>query len=323
MILPTRNRSDYLRQALDSILTQTLAPEEFEIIVVDNASTDDTRSVVAEYQIKAKFVLKYQLEEALGLHNARHAGVQTALFDTLVFADDDIEADPAWLEAILESFTVGDAVLVGGKNLPKFEGTPPSWLKKKWENPCSFGHYLPHLSILDLGEEIKRVDPYYVFGCNFAIRKEVLIAAGGFHPDSMPKEVLFLRGDGETHICQYVKEQNLNAIYNPKATIYHHVPVSRMEVQYFLDRAYNQGISDSFSNIRRKGMASRVDRLEIGLLEIAAQRWGVSLFNKFEFLPILDRIMKASYINGFNYHNTLACEDDQVLNWVLKETWLT
>ena len=195
--------------------------------------------------------LRYYYDSTPGLHVGRHFGVRHARSDILVYADDDIEAFPPWLEAIAENFEDTETVLVGGKNLPKFESDPPDWLLDMWRTNGNGSKILGYLSLLDLGEKQKEISPQYVFGCNFSIRKSVLLEAGGFHPDAFPQELIRFRGDGESYVSNYIKSKKLTTVYNPKASVYHWVPKTRMTVEYLCHRAFIQGISDSYTDFRK------------------------------------------------------------------------
>ncbi len=89
----------------------------------------------------------------------------------MVYADDDIEAFPTWLEGIAQSFQRSDVALVGGKNLPKFETSPPAWILKLWETNRHGYKQCGALSILDLGDKEKEITPLLVYGCNYSVRK--------------------------------------------------------------------------------------------------------------------------------------------------------
>jgi len=182
--------------------------------------------------------------------------MKMAKADILVYADDDIEAFPTWIDGIEEAFQDENVVLVGGKNLPKFEVEPPGWIKKMWEADKNGNRILGYLSILDLGDAMKIINPNHVFGCNFSIRKATLLDAGGFHPDAMPQELIKYRGDGESHVSRYVKEMGYKALYHPKASVYHLVPHTRLTEEYFCSRAYSQGISDSYTQLRDQHLGS-------------------------------------------------------------------
>jgi glucosyl-dolichyl phosphate glucuronosyltransferase len=248
--IPTFNRSSLLNKALESLLIQTYPTDQFEVIVVDNGSKDDTRSVALGFEKKIPY-FRYEFADEPGLHVGRHQGLRVAKADILVFVDDDIEAFPSWLEGIWSSFQENDVTLTGGKNLPKYEIPPPFWIKDMWDRKMEYGNCIGPLSILDFGDEKRDMNPYYFFGCNFSIRKEILLRAGGFHPDSMPQNKVRYRGDGESHVAAYVLNNGYRALYNPKASVYHYVPRERITLEYFCKRAFNQGISDSYTKIRK------------------------------------------------------------------------
>jgi glycosyltransferase involved in cell wall biosynthesis len=251
VIIPTRNRAVLLEKTLDSIVNQTFSNDDFEIIVIDNGSTDNTKIVVDEYRKRIKHI-RYFFDSKPGLHIGRHRGLKEAVSEILVYGDDDIEAFPTWLEGIWESFQNKEVALVGGKNLPKWETDPPYWIYEMWMDISDFGHALGYLSILDFEDKVIEIDPMYVWGCNFSIRKAILLESFGFHPDGVPQDMIKYRGDGETHISEYIKKMGYKTIYNPKASIYHFVPKNRMTLDYFCKRAFNQGVSDSYRDIRRK-----------------------------------------------------------------------
>ena len=248
----------------------------------------------------------------------RNLGLAKAQTDILVYADDDILAFPTWLEGIIEAFSNNeDVVLVGGKNLPKFETDPPYWIQHMWKENEQHNRILGYLSILDLGDDMKEIDPHNVYGCNFSIRKSVLLSAGGFHPDSMPEDVIRYRGDGETYISRFVFEKGYKALYHPMASIYHHVPASRMTVEYFCVRSFNQGISDSYTDIR-DGKPERLRSTPIrdGLLKMIHR---IMFFN--EEGDRHHRIEEA-YRKGYTYHQRQVREDPKIREWVLRDNYL-
>lgn len=328
IIIPTRNRSGFLRNTLMSLQLQTLPSTLFEILVIDNGSTDNTKGVVTSLE-QQFHKLRYFFEPKPGLHVGRHVGMKMAESEILVYADDDIEAFPTWLEAIHNSFHDKDVVLVGGKNLPKFAFEPPDWIAKRWETDENGNRILGYLSILDLGDEEKEINPYQVYGCNFSIRKSILLAAGGFHPDAMPQDLIRYRGDGESHVLRYVSERGYKAYYHPKASVYHMVPDSRLCVAYFCKRAYNQGISDSFTEIRNGAIRHlEEDKPEYG------KQWKKRIVSKSKIIRAITRIgdrdsnieeikskIKEAYWQGYNYHQEAVKSDSDLLAWVLKKCY--
>lgn len=326
VIIPTRNRCQSLKGVLESISKQSFPKENYEVIVVDNGSTDDTKSVVKEYYGKQN--LQYYYDDCPGLHVGRHDGMKLAKGDILVYADDDIEAFPSWLEGINESFQDESVVLVGGKDLPKYEEQPPFWILEKWYQLCEFGHCLPELSLIDFGDKTMEIPPEYVFGCNFSIRRKILQETSGFHPDGMPFELIHLRGDGETYVSRYISSHSLKTIYNPKASIYHLVPSSRLTLDYFKKRAFCQGVEMSYIDkryktdnnpiVKRAGKISRWFRILTGL---EANRQLQTIQNK-PSLTDIEKQISQSYSIGYQYHDTLYYSDKSLREWVHQNNYL-
>lgn len=305
VIIPTLNRERLLQKALDSISMQTLDQALFEVIVVDNGSKDNTKFIVDNFMSKIRNLV-YIYDENPGLHVGRHRGLFAAKADILVYCDDDIEAFPTWLEGVIESFEDESVALVGGKNLPKFEIEPPSWLVKMWDEGAE-KKVIYYLSLLDLGNEIKEIEPHYVFGCNFSIRRKILLEAGGFHPDGMPQELMIYRGDGETHIANFLLKKGYKTIYNPKASVYHVVTKERMTKEYFAHRAFKQGISDSYTDIRE----NRKRNIKKSQVKIFLKK----LLGKETFL-------EEQYLKGYCYHQNLAQKDPKLMEWIKRESYI-
>lgn len=325
VIVPTRDRAQLLDACLRSLASQTLAAEAFEVVVVDNGSTDGTADVARRHG--TSFPLRYAFEPDPGLHAARHAGMRAARSDILVFADDDIVAEPTWLASIVAAFADPSVALVGGNNLPLFEQPPPDWLERWWQEPVLHGRALPHLSILDFGGREFDIDPRYVWGCNFSVRRAALLGAGGFHPDAMPDGKLRWRGDGETHVSDWIRQAGLRARFHPGASVRHRVPATRMTPAYFAKRGYAQGVSDSYADVRRARRpgspmpARAARRLRTGLhrarlrLQPAADPAAASLRDT--RIAALD-----GYASGYDFHQREVRNDPDLFAWVVRENYL-
>lgn len=316
VIIPTHNRSNLLEKTLESLLNQTISNEHFEVLVIDNGSTDNTLGIVDSFKNRQKNI-RYFHEPQPGLHNGRHKGFIEADSDLLVFIDDDIEAFPIWLQAILDSFEDEEVVLVGGKCLPKFETAPPEWLDAMWSSSAVGKRILSYLSLIDLGDDTKSVDPNYIFGCNFAIRRSVLHEAGGFHPDAMPQGLLRFRGDGETAVSATIRRLGYRAVYNPNASIYHSVPKERMSYEYFYKRSFAQGISDSYSDIRRNGGLLLLSRTRFYLKKMR-ENIAFSVFSPPAEMCDVNETIRRGYWDGVAFHIREVSSDPRLLQWVLK-----
>jgi glycosyltransferase involved in cell wall biosynthesis len=321
VIFPTRNRADLLAAALASLAKQMLAQSDFEVLVIDNGSTDHTAQVLSDYEGMLPNMRAIHAPEP-GLHTGRHVGMQAAKGEVLVFADDDIEALPTWLAAIKEAFLNPEVAMVGGNNFPLFLEPPPSWLLKMWEKPDWQGlKAIPALSIIEFPRNQGPLSPYLIWGCNFAIRKDVLLAAGGFHPDGMPKELIRFRGDGETHVSRHVAESGLKCVFHSGASVYHKVTPERMTFAYLHQRGFNQGVSDSYTELRNQNRPASTVRRS---LVRRATSWGLrNLRNVMSDRDVKHALehMKLGHREGYVYHQKAYRDDPALRAWVHRQTY--
>jgi len=239
-IIPTHNRCHYLRDAIISLQRQDFPKDEYEIIVVDNNSTDATPAVVEQCNRSGGKKIIYVPEPALGLHNARHAGARRSRGEILAFTDDDAIYDPHWLAGLLRYYDDPLVGCVGGKILPLWEVEPPAWVNML---PSGF------ISILDLGDKPMELEHPGLYGVNFSIRKEILFRCGGFNPESFGAVWL---GDGETGLLRKVLRAGYKLVYAPEAICHHLVPKERLTVEYVRRRAANEGACGSYNSFKQK-----------------------------------------------------------------------
>ena len=330
VIIPTRNRSALLRQTLESIVAQTFDKSLFEVIVIDNGSTDDTKACVASFD-KQLPNLRYHYDARPGLHVGRHDGYHLAQSEILVYADDDIIAFPTWLEAIHENFKNPDVMLVGGKDLPKYEVQPPFWVLEKWYEISSDGHCMSELSLIDIGNTPKEISPVYVYGCNYAVRKSLITETKGFHPDGMPFECIYLRGDGETYVSQYIQEHHYVTMYDPRASVYHMVTKERLTLDYFKKREFCRGVEISYIELREKALSEKTapkhgKKIRRWINSLHYKNKGVAqlietLFAERHVTEIDKEILKSGRI-GYEYHQEMYRNNAKVREWVVRPDYL-
>ena len=105
IIIPTCNRADQLFRCIKSLVSIDMAFDEYEIIVIDNGSKDNTKEVVDKFKKEfTKHNIRYFYDDIPGLLTGRHRGAKEAKSELLVFVDDDIHADKGWLAAIVDTF---------------------------------------------------------------------------------------------------------------------------------------------------------------------------------------------------------------------------
>lgn len=233
LIVPTYNRAGYLNKSLETFAHQSLDKNSYEIIVVDNNSSDNTKKVFDGFAIKfPEHNWVYFFEPKQGLHYARNRGIELSRGEIVVFGDDDVEASSHWLESLLNSFEKDDKIgVVGGPIVPIWDASPPEWI-------YDYGTKDIHgvFAYLNYGNESKYLTSEYLFGCNFAIRKKLAIEIHGSGPDTFPASMIHYSGSGESAMELRVKAKGYRSYYNAGASVGHHCPVSRCTLEYFVNR---------------------------------------------------------------------------------------
>ena len=316
IIIPTFNRCAALERTLNSLIKIDSGKKNYEVLIVDNGSTDGTSAMIEGF--RSRLQCRVISEPTPGLLSARHRGAIESARDICVFIDDDVRLDPGWLNALQDAFTDPSIVLVGGPSRPLFEVNPPPWLKA-FQSVEEAGTLCVPLSLFDGGDKVKEIDPIYIFGLNFAIRRETLFAQGGFHPDSLPGPLQRYQGDGETGLSMKIKRSGLRALYHPNAAVRHEVSASRLTEAYFTRRAFFQGVCDSYTQIRTDGGVSlKRARSEHPLSRVKRiiSRW----FSAKRACACVTMTVKA-YQRGFEFHQGEVRKDLSLLNWVLRRDY--
>jgi glucosyl-dolichyl phosphate glucuronosyltransferase len=321
IIIPTLNRAAVLSRTLESLANCLTSDASVEIIMVDNGSTDRTRD--AFDAIRTKFPdrdWRYFYEPIPGVLSGRHKGATEARGEILCFLDDDVLLAPTWFEAVQEAFVDLNLALMGGPSRPTYEAEPPDWLDAVW-SITDGGRMLESLSLLDLGSMAKPIDAKFVWGLNFCIRKSVFHDCGGFHPDCVPKALQRYQGDGETGLAKKITENGLRSFYHPGAAVAHVIPASRLRLEAFEQRAFYQGVCDSFTQIRRTG--SIPDRRSWkDWIRPVKRRLERDVFRLNSSAERLRRVMCRSHYDGMRFHANQVRRDPSLFQWVVKPNYL-
>jgi glycosyltransferase involved in cell wall biosynthesis len=239
-IICTHNRADYLGLAIDSLLAQDY--DDFDVIVVDNASTDGTRAVVeARLGTELGQRLTYIYEATLGLSQARNRGAQDSQGAIIAYLDDDAIAQPSWLSELMAAYAVNDKLAIAGGKVTLIwpeDHHQPSWLS---------GDLMSGLGAYDLGRELKLIEKpgQTPRGVNYSLRRSFLDAVGGFnlHLGRVGNQLL---SNEELYMTELALDRGWEVAYLPKALVAHHVSVERMQRDWFLKRSWWQGVSESY-----------------------------------------------------------------------------
>ncbi|MGL4421074.1 MAG: glycosyltransferase family 2 protein, partial [Gemmataceae bacterium] len=211
----TWNRAGLLDRTLSHLHALIIPPGiEWDVLVVNNASTDDTPAVVEKYA--ATLPVRMVYEPRPGITHARLHGTAAATGDIILWIDDDVRVDPQWMIANLDAFTRFDADLVFGTICPDWEtGHPPGWFVPEFRG--TFG-------LLDHDGEARRVGPPYVgHNANLGFTRRLLDKIGGYRA-SLADDY---GGKGEDmDLSLRAHHAGLRVVYQPAAIVWHWIPAA-------------------------------------------------------------------------------------------------
>ena len=227
VILCTYNRCLSLPKALDSVARQVL-PESvtWEVLVVDNNSSDQTRAIAEEYCGLHPGRFRYLFEPEQGLSRARNAGIREANGEIIAFMDDDVTVEPNWLQNLTAPLYDGKWAGAGGPVRPTVDFERPSWLTLGGE--MDLGGALALIDLGDVPGEMKRA-PY---GTNMAFRKSMFEKYGAFRAD-LGRCGNSLLSNEDTEFGKRLMASGERLRYEPSAVVHHPVPKERLDQKYF------------------------------------------------------------------------------------------
>lgn len=230
VIICTFNRGDILKNAVASLSKQTASKKTFEVIIVDNGSSDKTKRVVVDMKREyPNLNIRYIHESHEGLSNARNVGVAHAKGYYVAFLDDDAQAHNEWISKILGYIDQATfpSIALGGVIRPMYDGKKPEWFRDSYESDIKG----------DTNRYLKSGETFS--GSNMILRKEYIPKFGGFNIDIGMKGKYMSVGE-ETSLFElmwdtYKKEKKL-FFYSPYLIVYHRVAPHRLRVSYRLKR---------------------------------------------------------------------------------------
>ena len=239
VLICTFNRARDLERTLDS-LARLPGNQGFswDVLVVDNNSTDDTRVVVEDRASRFPVPLTYLFESRQGKSNALNTGMRATGAGIIVFTDDDVEVAPGWLAAAVRPLLDRpDIEYTGGPVRPIWGGERPDWLDER-------GNLGGTIAVKDHGPgsfvfEEQRKTP---LGVNMAVRRRLVERIGGFRPD-LGRNGRSLLGQEQAEFFYRSREVGARGLYVPDMVLDHVVPASRLTRSYFRRWWYWKGIS--------------------------------------------------------------------------------
>jgi glucosyl-dolichyl phosphate glucuronosyltransferase len=241
VVICTYNRAESLRTTLRSLEAMIIPPAlSWELIVIDNNSTDATKSVVDEFRRNSNLPVRYHFEPEQGLSHARNAGVRAAHGEIIAFTDDDCLVDKEWLQAIYSTFALYNCAAVGGRIRPLWSVERPGWLAES--GPLRLSG--PTVSF-DHGDETRLITTS-PFGANMSFRKTVFGRYGWFDGrlgPAGPGQVRIGGGRDDTEFCRRLLRAGERIAYSAEAVVFHPVEPERAHKTYFQSWYFNYGKS--------------------------------------------------------------------------------
>jgi len=277
LVIATYNRAEQLMVTLKSVVAQSLAPEVWECVVVDNNSTDDTRERVAALCAEHPTLnIRYIFEPEQGLSAARNAGIGVAEGDIIAFVDDDERIVPDFLSAYISLFdTEPEAMAAGGRIIAEYPAGRPSWMSALAEQPIA--------NPMHFGDSVRLFPRGRIpGGGNMAFRREALERVGIFDT-SLGRTGKSLIGGEESDLFERMAAVGIRPYYVPRAVMYHIIPEAKLTKEYFARLCYNNGVSQR----RRAELHDRVGRLYLG----EAMKWCATLLLCLVHRPAQSRYM--------------------------------
>ena len=232
VIICTYNRAESLARTLESINRMEVSDDlSWELVVVDNNSSDNTQNVVVGFRSTTAFNVQYVVERKQGLSFARNRGIKEKKGEITIFTDDDVVVDKCWLVETVRAFEELDAACIGGKILPLWENPPPGWLRKE---------LFSYIALLDSGDEVLRLDHPRLWGANFSVRSSLFVKYGVFNTElgRLPHKLF---GYEETELIDQFIQAGERVFYCPQVVVHHCIPANRMKKSYFRKWKFDEG----------------------------------------------------------------------------------
>lgn len=263
VIVATRNRASSLRETLEKLtLQKTDGVFQFEIIVADNGSEDETKKIVESFRHRA--ALQYVFEKQPGKSFALNRALTLAKNPILAFTDDDCLMEENWLALIHEAIQKQNADGVGGPSRPLILGNRPGWLSDRLVKQLGYMDYGPaSFFVTDMANQV-------FIGTNQAYRREWFERLGGF-------DVNRIGNSEDVEFFQRVFKAGGKLFYEPRAGVLHKLEAERWTPKAMAARFYRQGKAASLG-IQEKGGYRNICRVPI---------WAVRYYIELHFVALL------------------------------------
>lgn len=293
IVIATYNRGENLIRTLNSVVRQSLDPSVWEVVAVNNNSTDNTQELFDGFrQAHPGFNLRMVFEGNQGLSHARNRGLPECVGEYIAIIDDDEEVNAGFGKEYMDFFDGRpDVIAAGGKMIPLYEFEPPKWLSPVVERMLA--------STIDMGDRIK---PFrgerYPIGGNMGFRRRAFEQYGNFNPE-LGRTGKKLLGGEEKDFFGRLRAGGESIYYIPGPQILHIIPESRFTREHVVRLSRMIGISERIRTKKRSGGAY-AKRLFSELV-----KWAATVVLGLWYIITL-RPSKAGYLFIFRHNVTLG-----------------
>lgn len=238
VIICTYNRQKYIYNCLKSIADTDFDKDLYEIVLVNNRSTDGTEAECERFHADYPTVtFRYCVETRQGLSHARNRGIAEAKGDILVYVDDDAVVNREYLSTVADFFgSDSEAMAAGGAIYPVYETEEPDWMSI-YTKPLITAYK-------DEGNKIVRLrGGKFPSGGNAAYRREVFDRTGLFNPELGRKGSSLISGE-EKALFDRMKALDMPIFYLPDMVLYHIIPPTKLTIEYFDNLTLSIGKSE-------------------------------------------------------------------------------
>ena len=281
LIVATYNRSASLIRALESVAQQNAPASEWECIVINNNSSDDTQERFAEFAAAHPDLnMRMVTELRQGLSFARNRGIRESEAEYIAIIDDDERISPDFITSYISLFdSTPDAVAAGGPIVAEYPSGRPRWMSHFTERPVANTMYF--------GDKVREFPEGRIpGGGNMALRRSAVRRYGVFDT-SLGYVGESLIGGEESDLFERLRIAEAKYYYVPTAVMYHIIPPEKLTQKYLSRLSYNVGVSQ----LRRAKFYHRVGRVRV--MELV--KWVVTIVLAFGYLLTL-QWSKAKYL---------------------------
>ncbi len=249
IVICTYNRANLLRGCLQSIFEQTCDPSEYEVIVVDNNSKDNTFEVLESFF--DNHTLRFFLETRQGLSHARNLGLEKAQGNYVAYLDDDVLIPPDWLKNATKEIFTYQPVLdgLGGPLFPFYTTPKPNWFDDSYA-----------IQLGNRKESFFLISGQSFIGANMIWKKSLLQSIEGFKPEfGYVGNLQTLGEETDAYFRAWKFKPSARFLFSPQLYVNHWVPPEKMSLSFRINRYFKQGLTNY--HIYKSGLEN--NRLEL------------------------------------------------------------